>query len=96
MQDEITKYTTFYKSKHSGRKLDWDHALGTATLRARFKNGEKELSVSLYQGIILLLFNESAELAFKEIKEQTSMGKRLAVLRLPRYAQVLLTVRLHR
>lgn len=93
MQDDITKYATFYKSKHSGRKLDWDHALGTATLRGRFKNGEKELSVSLYQGVILLLFNEDSELTFQEIKEQTSMGKRSAVLRLPRYASGLLTVR---
>ncbi|KZT68852.1 Cullin-domain-containing protein [Daedalea quercina L-15889] len=73
MQYELTKYTAFYRSKHSGRKLDWDHALGTATLKARFKNGDKELSVSLYQGLVLLLFNENAELAFKDIKEQTRM-----------------------
>ncbi|KAH9836648.1 Cullin-domain-containing protein [Rhodofomes roseus] len=73
MQDELTKYMTFYKSKHSGRKLDWDHALGTATIKARFTNGGKELSVSLYQGIVLLLFNESTELSFKEIQEQTRM-----------------------
>lgn len=74
MQDDISRYATFYKSKHSGRKLDWDHALGSATLRARFKNGEKELSVSLYQGIILLFFNEATELTFRELKEQASMG----------------------
>ncbi|KAI0727582.1 Cullin-4B [Fomitopsis betulina] len=73
MQDDISRYATFYKSKHSGRKLDWDHALGSATLRARFKNGEKELSVSLYQGIILLFFNEATELTFRELKEQASM-----------------------
>ncbi|KAH9920321.1 Cullin-4B [Fomitopsis serialis] len=73
MQAELTKYTAFYKNKHSGRKLDWDHTLGTATLKARFNSGDKELSVSLYQGIVLLLFNESAELSFKEIKDQTRM-----------------------
>ncbi|KAI0785913.1 Cullin family-domain-containing protein [Abortiporus biennis] len=71
MQDELNKYTTFYKSKHQGHKLDWDHALGTATLQARFKNGEKELSVSLYQALILLLFNEEESISFIDIKEQT-------------------------
>ncbi|KZT09051.1 Cullin-4B [Laetiporus sulphureus 93-53] len=73
MQDELNEYAAFYKHKHTGRKLDWDHALGTATLRAKFKNGEKELSVSLYQAIVLLLFNESAEIHFRDIKEQVRM-----------------------
>lgn len=75
MQDELTKYHNFYKNKHQGHKLNWDHALGTATLKARFKNGEKELSVSLYQALVLLLFNESLELSFKELKTLTRMGK---------------------
>ena len=74
MQDEISKYTTFYKNKHQGHKLDWDHALGTATLRARFKGGEKELSVSVYQAIVLLLFNDAEEVAFSEIKTVTRIG----------------------
>lgn len=74
MQDDLMKYSTFYKNKHQGHKLDWDHALGTAILRARFKNGEKELSVSLYQALILLLFNEDTELTFEDIKERTRMG----------------------
>lgn len=75
MQEELRKYSTFYKTKHQGHKLDWDHALGIATLRARFKGGEKELSVSLYQAIILLLFNDSDELPFADIMTQTRMGE---------------------
>ena len=47
MQSELDAFVTFYKSKHQGRKLDWDHSLGTATLKARFKAGSKELTVSL-------------------------------------------------
>ncbi|PCH33173.1 Cullin-domain-containing protein [Wolfiporia cocos MD-104 SS10] len=73
MQDELSRYATFYKSRHSGHKLDWDHALGTVTLRARFKNGEKELSVSLYQALVLLLFNEGTEMTFTDLKTQTRM-----------------------
>lgn len=75
MQAELTKYTTFYKNKHQGHKLDWDHSLGTATLRARFGRGEKELSVSLYQALVLMLFNEDVHLGFADIKERTRIGE---------------------
>ncbi|KAI0666200.1 Cullin-domain-containing protein [Trametes maxima] len=73
MQDDLGSYTEYYKKKHQGRKLDWDHALGTATLKARFKGGEKELSVSLYQAVILLLFNEDETIAYADIKAQTRL-----------------------
>ena len=74
MQAELTKYDEHYKSKHSGRILDWIHPLGTAILKARFKAGTKELSVSLYQAVVLLLFNETTEIPFGDIKEQTNIG----------------------
>ncbi|KAJ3517835.1 hypothetical protein NLJ89_g253 [Agrocybe chaxingu] len=73
MQVELTKYGEFYKEKHSGHVLDWDHSLGTMTLKAWFKPGMKELSVSMYQGLVLLLFNDAIEISFKDIKEQTNM-----------------------
>ncbi|EMD41477.1 hypothetical protein CERSUDRAFT_110046 [Gelatoporia subvermispora B] len=73
MQEELIKYSAFYKSKHQGRKLDWDHSLGIATLKAQFKPGEKELSVSLYQAVVLLLFNDGEEISFPDIKAQTRM-----------------------
>lgn len=74
MQAELTAYADYYKSRHSGHTIDWDHALGTATLKGRFDAGSKELSVSLYQAITLLLFNDAVEISFKDIKENTRMG----------------------
>ncbi|THH15298.1 hypothetical protein EW146_g5163 [Bondarzewia mesenterica] len=73
MQVEIDNFANFYKKKHQGHKLDWDHGLGTANLRANFKGGEKELSVSLYQAVILLLFNETTRTSFADIKANTRM-----------------------
>ncbi|KAI0651391.1 Cullin-domain-containing protein [Trametes meyenii] len=73
MQDDLGSYTEYYKKKHQGRKLDWDHALGTATLKTRFKGGEKELSVSLYQAVVLLLFNTDETLSYADIKAQTRL-----------------------
>ncbi|KAJ3485804.1 hypothetical protein NLI96_g4680 [Meripilus lineatus] len=68
METELLKYTAFYKGKHQGHKLDWYHSLGTATLRARFDTGAKELSVSLHQAAVLLLFNNEMDISFKDIK----------------------------
>ena len=75
MQKDLDAFLAYYKSKYKGRKLDWDHALGTVTMKARFTSGEKELSVSLYQAVILLLFNDSDSLSYADIKEQTRLGK---------------------
>ncbi|KAH9927422.1 Cullin-4B [Epithele typhae] len=73
MQDSLTTYADFYKDVHSGRKLDWDHSLGTATLKAVFNSDTKMLTVSLYQAVILLLFQDVDELSYTDILAQTSL-----------------------
>jgi cullin 4 len=75
MQAQLAEYEKFYSHKHKSRVLDWDHALGTATITARFKEGEKELSLSLYQAVILLLFNNRNEIPFTELAVITGMGE---------------------
>ncbi|KAK2719883.1 cullin-4B-like [Artemia franciscana] len=70
-QQEI--FSKFYLSKHSGRKLQWQHSLGHCVLKACFPLGMKELQVSLYQALVLILFNTSDELGFAEIKEATNI-----------------------
>ncbi|KAG2753458.1 Cullin-domain-containing protein [Suillus brevipes Sb2] len=74
MQAELNNYTTFYKIKHQGHKLVWDHSLGTATVKARFAAGPKDLTVSLYQAVVLLLFNEETEIGYRHISGETRMG----------------------
>ncbi|XP_073957718.1 cullin 4 [Choristoneura fumiferana] len=64
-QDHFTK---FYLGKHSGRKLTWQPTLGHCVLRAHFAQGNKELQVSLFQALVLLLFNDGDNLSFEEIK----------------------------
>ncbi|KAI6022306.1 hypothetical protein PISMIDRAFT_18761 [Pisolithus microcarpus 441] len=75
MQSALAAYVEFYKSKHQGRKLDWDHSIGTATLKSRFASATKDLTVSLYQAVVLLLFDESVELGYKQILEATRMDE---------------------
>ena len=75
MLSPLERFSAFYTLKHKQRKLDWFHSLGTVTLTGRFPAGGKELSVSLYQAVILLLFNETDKLGFGDIKQQTNMGR---------------------
>jgi cullin-4 len=42
-------------------------------MTGHFKAGKKELSVSLHQATILLAFNRSSELSFKEIFDEVQM-----------------------
>lgn len=66
-------FKTFYLGKHSGRKLQWQTTLGHAVLKAEFKEGKKEFHVSLFQTLVLLMFNEGDEFIFEEIKMATGV-----------------------
>ena len=75
MSQYLEAFKKFYLGKHSGRKLQWQPSLGHCVLKAVFKHGDKELQVSLFQSLVLLLFNNAEELNFVEIKEATGVGR---------------------
>ena len=74
-------FEKFYLGKHNGRKLSWQASMGTADIRAYFKEmkGSKkvrELNVSTYAMVILLLFNDlppGAFLTCEEIQARTNI-----------------------
>lgn len=61
-------FNKFYLQKHTGRKLQWQPTLGHCVLKATFDAGPKDLQVSLFQALVLLLFNDNDTLSFEEIK----------------------------
>jgi cullin-4 len=68
-----------YLAKHSGRKLTWQNSLGFCVVRAFFPLGKKELSVSLFQAVVLALFNDvpdNGQLTLKEIQETSGIATR--------------------
>lgn len=69
-------FKNFYLSKHRGRKLQWQSTLGHCVLRAEFKKGRKELQVSLFQTLVLLMFNEGDQFSLEEIKMTTALEDR--------------------
>lgn len=66
-------FKTFYLGKHSGRKLQWQSTLGHCVLKAELKEGKKELQVSLFQTLVLLMFNEGEEFSLEDIKLATGI-----------------------
>nr|QFS19078.1 cullin-3A [Apopellia endiviifolia (species B)] len=68
------KFKGYYLSTHTGRRLTWQTNMGTSDLKAVFGNGQKhELNVSTYQMCILLLFNMSDKLNYREIEQATDI-----------------------
>jgi cullin 3 len=81
-------FEEYYKEKHSGRKLTWLAAMGTADIKAVFpkalqkdgttKERRHEINVPTYCMVILLLFNElpaGKHLTFEEIQAQTNIPR---------------------
>jgi len=52
-------FETYYNGKYQGRRIAWQHSLGTCIIRATFpKIGIRELLVSLPQALVLMCFND--------------------------------------
>ncbi|XP_010923713.1 cullin-4 [Elaeis guineensis] len=66
-------FKEFYLSKYSGRRLMWQNSLGQCVLKAEFPKGKKELAVSLFQTVVLMLFNDTQKLSFQDIKDSTGI-----------------------
>jgi len=66
-------FATFYLNKYHGRRLLWQHSLTQCTLKALFPKGRKELGVSLFQGLVLLMFNEGDTQSFNDFFQYTGL-----------------------
>ena len=79
MPENILKATAgfekYYKMKHSGRKLDWKHALAHCQLKAMFPKGSKEIVVSCFQAVILTAFNKSDSMSYSDLQAFSGLGK---------------------
>jgi hypothetical protein len=73
----MSDFENHYKTKHNGRKLTWKHALAHCQLKAKFPKGNKELVVSGFQAIVLLLFNDipsNATLSYTDIQASAGLS----------------------
>jgi cullin-4 len=70
------KFQDFYLGKHSGRQLTWQNSQGHCVLKARFGSGMKELSVSLFQCVVLMLFNDAEKLSYEDIASKSGLEEK--------------------
>ncbi|KAF3908568.1 Cullin-4A [Orbilia brochopaga] len=67
-------YHQYYLKTHRGRKLAWQNALSHCVIKANFPKGKKELAMSAFQAVVLLLFDDDKKpLTYEYIKSATSL-----------------------
>lgn len=76
--DHIEHFDRFYKNKHTGRRLTWKHNLAHCVIKAKFDRGTKELLVSAFQAVVLVLFNQApgpdGVLSYEQIGHATGLA----------------------
>jgi len=70
------QFSSYYMSKHNGRRLQWHPYLGHCTLKANFPLGRKELAVSLLQTVVLLPFNDCDDLSYHDLQKATGIEEK--------------------
>ncbi|WEW61045.1 hypothetical protein PRK78_006534 [Emydomyces testavorans] len=78
ISDALSDFEQFYNNKYNGRKLNWRHSLAHCQLKARFSSGNKEIVVSSFQAVVLLLFNDVLDgqtLPYSDIQKATGLCK---------------------
>ncbi|KAI8661580.1 CULLIN-2 domain-containing protein [Fusarium keratoplasticum] len=73
---QIERFDQYYKNKHTGRVLTWKHSLAHCAIKATFAKGTKELLVSAYQAVVLMMFNSLPNdgfLAYEQIATGTGL-----------------------
>lgn len=70
------KFSDFYKRKYSGRNLQWQPALGHCLVKGYISPGNvKEFQLSMYQTLVLLLFNNKDDISYEDILESTKIDE---------------------
>jgi cullin 4 len=76
VQNALKKFETSYEIHHNNRVLEWKHGLAHCQLTAQFPRGpKKELIVSGFQAVVLLLFNSEEVLSYERILAETGLRK---------------------
>ncbi|VAH38045.1 unnamed protein product [Triticum turgidum subsp. durum] len=67
------QFRAHYLGTHNGRRLTWQTNMGNADIKATFGDRKHELNVSTYQMCVLMLFNSTDTLTYKEIEQNTAI-----------------------
>ncbi|KAJ7057195.1 Cullin [Mycena amicta] len=68
------RFTRYYQTKHSGRKLTWLHNYSKNDLRTNYTNQKYILMTSAYQAAVLLQYNRNDTLSLQELQAATKIS----------------------
>ena len=80
MENCIDGFTGFYATKFESRRLTFVYSLGSCHVVGNFGSKSFKMVVTPYQAIVMMLFNDSDELSYSEICEESKIEDE-AVLR---------------
>eukprot|EP00003_Mantamonas_plastica_P005009 TRINITY_DN1401_c0_g1_i3.p1 TRINITY_DN1401_c0_g1~~TRINITY_DN1401_c0_g1_i3.p1 ORF type:complete len:287 (+),score=82.53 TRINITY_DN1401_c0_g1_i3:296-1156(+) len=60
-------FEEFYTKQHQGRQLQWIHTFSRADIRPLFTKRKHEWNVTVFQGAVLLLFEDSDQLSCQDV-----------------------------
>eukprot|EP01105_Mastigella_eilhardi_P010313 TRINITY_DN2407_c0_g2_i1.p1 TRINITY_DN2407_c0_g2~~TRINITY_DN2407_c0_g2_i1.p1 ORF type:complete len:748 (+),score=248.08 TRINITY_DN2407_c0_g2_i1:140-2383(+) len=67
-------FERYYMANRNGRKLTWQANMGNADVKAVLGSKKHELSVSTFQMVVLLHFNDTTKLTFHELQENLKIS----------------------
>lgn len=90
LEKTVQMYEAFYGKQFSGRKLTWLHHLSSGDIKLGYLAKTYIVNMTTFQMALLLLFEKSDSLNFKELHATTKMSEE----QFPRYVQSLIDAKL--
>ncbi|KAM9308850.1 cullin-2 isoform 2-T2 [Gastrophryne carolinensis] len=76
LEKSVQMFELFYSQNFSGRKLTWLHYLCTGEVKMNYLSKPYVAMVTTYQMAVLLAFNNSENVAYKELQDSTQMNEK--------------------
>uniref|UniRef100_A0A673ZRW5 Cullin-2 n=1 Tax=Salmo trutta TaxID=8032 RepID=A0A673ZRW5_SALTR len=76
LEKSVQMFELFYNQHFSGRKLTWLHYLCTGEVKMNYLSKPYVAMVTTYQMAVLLAFNNSETVCYKELQDSTQMNEK--------------------
>ncbi|KAG8573519.1 hypothetical protein GDO81_012440 [Engystomops pustulosus] len=76
LEKSVQMFELFYNQHFSGRKLTWLHYLCTGEVKMNYLSKPYVAMVTTYQMAVLLAFNNSESVTYKELQDSTQMNEK--------------------
>ncbi|XP_041737381.1 cullin-2 isoform X3 [Coregonus clupeaformis] len=76
LEKSVQMFELFYNQHFSGRKLTWLHNLCTGEVKMNYLSKPYVAMVTTYQMAVLLAFNNSETVGYKELQDSTQMNEK--------------------